>query len=443
MSVSVNEIQTPRIKQLKLEMDKIIDGEFDSGKVREQLSKRVGEAKTQKIFSEFQHSSDKSYHNLVQITSNALNDDTSKIPLMDKELLNYTSSHRRYKKGFSSVNEELQKEKMACQSPISKLSEKIGKYMLDDVSSEDFYRVLLKNNIDPESKQVKKIIKELDIDTSNSHSKAISSLLKVKDCPATEEDELERKALRSPMKQTMTSFQDSSFKADLEITSSKKRKVETPARPSNIFHTNDEGKILKASKDNKESSSNSVCPTSRSRKIEFMSESSIFKKTPEIDPEKLEKKFYTSILQNFSSKQTFSHRSKMEEVTSFHSARSGLKNKNQVSEENLAAVIQKPKKEDAGVKIIGMYGKARNQNTVADVDQSRSSYNDIFCANTKKKAPKQQSEQIQPSKSENAQQSEEKSAPTKPALIQKFANSASSKSPQSSNTNPAPGTKKQ
>lgn len=389
--MSASETQKPRIKQLKLEMDKIIDGEFDSGKVRDQLSKRVGEEKTQRIFSEFQNSSDKSYHNLVQITSNALSDNSSKTPLMDKELLNYTSSHRRYKKGFSSINEEAQKEKMACQSPISKLSEKIGKYMLDDVSSEDFYRVLLKNNIDPESKQVKKIIKELDIDTSNSHHKAISSLLKVKDCPATEEEELERKALRSPLKQTMTSFQDSSFKADLEITSSKKRKVEATARPSNIFPTGDDtAKISKQINNKTNTSSNSLCPTSRSRKIEFMSESNIFKKTPEVDPEKIEKKFYTSILQNYSSKQTFSHSSKIDVVPKIHSARSGLKNKNQVSEENLAAITQKPKKEDAGVKIIGMYGKARNPNTILEVDQRRSSYAEIFCSNPKKKSSRSQ-----------------------------------------------------
>lgn len=386
--MSVNEKSKPRIKQLKLEMDKIVEGDFDSLKVREQLTKKVGESKTQLIFKEFQHSSDKSYHNLVQITSNALNDDNSSIPLKDKAILAFTNEHRRFKKGSTQENSD----KTICMSPISKLSDKVGKFLSDDISSEDFYRALLKNNIDPESKQVKKIMSELEMESNKSHNKAMSSLLRVKDIHPKEEEDLESKVIKSPMKQTMTSFQDSSFKADLEITYSKKKKLETAQKPINIFEQENRKKdqISNSFALSSDASSQSVS-TLHQKKIDFMSQSSVFKKQPPepLAQEKLENKYYNSVLQNFSSKSTFSHKTRIDAITSPR-ARSGIKNKNVVSEENIAAVAHKPLKEDAQIKIVGMYGKAKNQNTINDVNQNRSSYSEIFGGGPQKKEVKPQ-----------------------------------------------------
>lgn len=403
--------KAPRINQPKLEMDKLSEVEFDSTKIKNQLTKTIGESKTKQIFYEYQKSEDKSYKNLVRLTSEALSDDNNSIPFKDKAILTSTSMNRRYRK----PGNDSKTPSTLCNSPISKLSDKIGKFFNDQASEEDFYKALLKNNIDPESKQVQKILSSLDLVSNKSHYKAISSLLKVKDTKLRQEEELENKIVKSPMVQTMTSFQDSSYKDDLGIQTSKKKRIDTVstnANTANVFESR--GRVSDDAKTGtlKEKV---LSPEHKNKKIEFMTESSIFKKPSTEEDVSSANKFSGSILQNFSSKKTFSHKNKLEVPISNNPAKAATQYKNVVSEENLTANIKKPKPEDTQVKIIGLYGYAK-KGTVSDVDQSKSSYKEIFCAPSKKErnsasANKAQSSAIlatEPKKEEQTKEKEKK-----------------------------------
>ena len=56
-------------------------------------------------------------------------------------------------------------------------------------------------------------------------------------------------------------------------------------------------------------------------------------------------------------------------------SKSGIKYKNVLSELNIAASKHKVKPEDLNIKIVGLHGKSKNQDTVSNVNQLKQSYN--------------------------------------------------------------------
>lgn len=317
-------------------------------------------------------------------TNNIASPKSTKLSNSMRYSINYNekSDHRRYKKEHVSKDY-----KAICYSPISKLSDRVGKYFNDSCSKEDFYRTLLKNNIDPDSKQVMKILTDLEMETNKSHKQTITQLLKSRDEKAT--IDCESKMICSPMKQTMTSFEiksPSQAQGDIQLNASKKRRYENsqtmnseklfspPTKSIAKMATIDlQDKLMVKSPKGRDLSFNSEL-NHRSKKIGFMTISNIFspksKKDDSDELNSLAKKYSGSILHNFSSKKDFENKNRTLEVESKPRSKSGYKYKNQVSDMNVAALRAKPDPSSSQIKIVGLYGKAK---VSTNADQKNSS----------------------------------------------------------------------
>lgn len=288
------------------------------------------------------------------------------LALADKDILNETFQNRKYKKT------PVAQPKTICNSPISKLSDRVSKYLNDKVTSEDFYRTLLKNDIDPESKQVNKILKELEIESNKSHKQTVSNFLKAKDFTDDTLEKLDKKLICSPVKQTMTSVEGEKYNGVKNIQNCNKRRFSEKSQlnsSENIFSSNKQTPLNK---------DNSICSmnSSKSKKLEFMSNSSVFSTASKpADNTKLSSKYSGSVLANFSSKASLGHGRYDNIKSQEFKSKSGIKYKNVLSEQNVASSKHKVKPEDLNIKIVGLHGKSKNQNTVSDVNQLKQSYN--------------------------------------------------------------------
>ena len=287
--------------------------------------------------------------------------------LADKDILNETFQNRKYKKT------PVTQPKTICNSSISKLSDRVSKYLNDKVTSEDFYRTLLKNDIDPDSKQVNKILKELEIESNTSHKQTVSNFLKAKDFTDDTLEKLDKKLICSPVKQTMTSVEGEKYNGVKSLPNCNKRRFSEKSQlnsTENIFST--------ANKQNACNKDNSICSmnSSKSKKLEFMSNSSVFSTASKpLDNTNLSSKYSGSVLANFSSKASLGH-GRYDNIKSQEpKSKSGIKYKNVLSEQNIASSRHRVKPEDLNIKIVGLHGKTKNNNTVSEVNQLKQSYN--------------------------------------------------------------------
>lgn len=133
--------------------------------------------------------------------------DNDSMKFIDKDILNSTSKNRKYKKQSTTNNND---QKEVPFSPIGKLSHKVSLLFENKIPMEDFYQSLIRNNIDPESKQVNKIINDLQVEGNKRHKDTISKLIKVKDVNETSINLIEKKMICSPVKQIYTSGENES-----------------------------------------------------------------------------------------------------------------------------------------------------------------------------------------------------------------------------------------
>jgi hypothetical protein len=295
--------------------------------------------------------------------------------------INSGNQHRRYKKEHVSKDY-----KAICMSPISKLSDRVGKLFTDTVSKDDFYRILLKNDIDPDSKSVSKILSNLEMETNKSHKDIVSQLLRAKGTKSCINLEADTTKFKSPIKQTMTSFEANNLKGgDIQMTITSKRKFDNTQfnTSTQIFakqdskiqlkKNNTEQTLIKSPRTRDLSLNSSL--THKSKKIGFMTQSSIFSgpSKDEINSinENLANKYAGSILHNFSSKRTFEAQRKSDSSLNIDNikSRSGMKYKNQVSDMNAVAKLKKPDSANTQIKIVGLIGKSK-VNTEADQSKS-------------------------------------------------------------------------
>ncbi len=282
----------------------------------------------------------------------------------DKEILNSTFTNRKYKKTYP------EQPKPICTSPISKLSDRVGKFFDGKVDQEDFYRTLLKNNIDPESKQVKKILKDLELEDNKTHTKVVSTFLKAKDLTDDTIGKLEDKITAKPMRQSVTSFdKENQRRTSIDSNLNKKKRFGV-----NQFDNSD----IFSNKGNKLSRDNSVMSTNsaRSKKVEFMSNSNVFA-TPACPTQKdikvLASKYSGTIMANFSTKSSLGH-GKHDNVRVDSKSKAGMKYKNVLSESNIAQNSFKKDPNSVNIRIVGLNGKS-NLNSIKEVDQKKQTYN--------------------------------------------------------------------
>lgn len=291
--------------------------------------------------------------------------DNDSMKFIDKDILNSTSKNRKYKKQSTTNNED---QKEVPFSPIGKLSHKVSLLFENKIPMEDFYQSLIRNNIDPESKQVNKIINDLQVEGNKRHKETISKLIKVKDVNETSSNLIEKKMICSPVKQIYTSGENESKGLVTLSKESKKRRFETSQLSTSQ---------LEASSGIRGRSSS----ISQLQKINFMRNSSVFSAGKElISTEKLSSKYKNSIeANNYTQVRIGIDLSDVNQ--SQKTTKKGIAYKNQTSTESTVLSSGKPSQNSQNsqnqVKIVGLNGKGVNFLTNRDVDQRKTSGNFI------------------------------------------------------------------
>ena len=331
---------------------------------------------------------------------------------------------RRYRRD-KTANLDLDKYRSYSESKISKLNDGVSKYISDDITIDDFYKTLLKNNIDPESKQVSRIITELEKGGS-SGNQVVGKFVKIKDI-SCEPDKLEKKVNPKPILQTKTSYElaplpssrnESKNFSKLSKSTSKKdgntnfdsmSKIEDNLAMGNKkrkydktfgkHHNESENVIshpvglkqIRSIKVESVKKGNEDEDYHKNKKINFMTNSQAFAvdKVP-LDMENLAAKKYGSIMQNYTSKDQltfYNHKNKKnkEETNIFYNLENKpntKRDKNTTSNENLFAVSSSKEKQreilKSPEKIMGLHGKARSILNDSDVNQTKSSFNELI-----------------------------------------------------------------
>lgn len=302
--------------------------------------------------------------------------DNDSMKFIDKDILNSTSKNRKYKKQSTTNNED---QREVPFSPIGKLSHKVSLLFENKIPMEDFYQSLIRNNIDPESKQVNKIINDLQVEGNKRHKETISKLIKVKDVNETSSTLIEKKMICSPVKQIYTSGENESKGLVTSSKESKKRRFDTSQLSTSQLGVN-EGSRRRSSS------------ISQLQKINFMRNSSVFSAGKElVSTAMLSSKYKNSIeANNYTQVRIGIDLSDVNQ--SQKTAKKGIAYKNQISTENtvLSSVKHSQNQvnsEDLKVKIVGLNGKGVNQLTNRDVDQRKTSCNFIeWTTSGKKKA---------------------------------------------------------
>lgn len=401
------------------------------------------------------YDSSRKYPNYSNISNNS-NTKTIKNTNTSSEV-----KHYRYKRNYSYQN--LDKYRSISESPLCRLSESLGKYVGDGLTREDFYKTLLKNNIDPESRVVNKILNDLDKSGTSSTQPAIRKLIKIRNI-STCYDNLADNLVISPKKQLLTSFETqenlkytnkeniknttnsvsnyksikgkTSFSVNLNSYSnsdlskvednfgfghSSKRRFDMDSlgqkhhnESDNLIVHNIHSKKNKAKNSIKgitiKSFNNSINTenitsnnniTHKDKKIAFMQSSTAFKqeKAP-LDNTKLTERKACTVMQNLSSKDTFSffdskHIKNVVEkdIISEHKLSHPTRYKNVVSEQNVFAGSLDKKKHvmnnsnnnsNNSSKIIGLYGKGKSELSNTEVNQTKTTYGNLFEWNIKK-----------------------------------------------------------
>jgi len=318
------------------------------------------------------HDDEKNYKTLIKITnvvpydkeSGKIIESYNKNSSLGPRLLSCGSQnqeHRRYKKNKA---HNLEKYRSISTSNVEKLSSKINKYIEHDLNTDEYYSALIKNNIDPEAKQVNKIFGELELQGSTGVNQTVNKLVKIKNC-SRQYDILEKKIVANPLNQTMTSYdqfyklkrnKSGNLSFDSTLNSNKKfNKLKSSNYYNNVKkqladnvsqsggdvnnkiidscednlalgnlkrrfnnsiitkHHNDSEDVISHTRNPKTIKSitvenvNNNIDNHKSKKINFMTSSTAFKIDKEpIDKNSLLKKHHKSIIQNYSSKDSLS-----------------------------------------------------------------------------------------------------------------------------------------
>lgn len=334
---------------------------------------------------------------------------------------------RRYKRDKIS-NLDLDKYRSYSESKIAKLNDGVNKYIADNITIDDFYKTLLKNDIDPESKQVSRIISEIE-KSGTSGNNAVGKLVKIQEI-SKEPDKLENKIVAKPTLQTKTSYEISnlsSLKSKNNKSFSKFKENEVQDKVSidskiednfgsgnqrkkydKVFgkhHNESENMIahpiglkqIKSIKvesfnpNNTETEKNENEDYHKNKKINFFSSSQAF--SVDKEPQNLEalaSKKYGSIMQNYTSKDQLSfynHKNKKNKedtniLTNIENKVRPKKDKNITSDENLFALPKEKQKElissPEKIKIVGLVGKAKTSMNNSEADQTKSSFDELI-----------------------------------------------------------------
>lgn len=352
--------------------------------------------------------------------------------------------HHRYKRNYSYQN--IDKYRSITESPVCKLTETLSKYVEEGLTREDFYKTLLKNNIDPESTEVNRILQDLEKSGVGSTQPAITKLVKIRNI-STYNDKLADSLVVTPKKQLLTSFEsEDKFKKgkskskqefqsaskyntieeknstpltkvedDFGFNHSSKRRFgkeelgtkhhnESENLLSHSIHSKKESKAIKGitiKNYNKSNDAEEIVSdmniSHKDKKIAFMQNSTALtqEKTP-IDNTKLSEKKAGTVMQNLSSKDTFSffdskHIKNVKEknIINEHKVNRPMKYKNVVSEQNINAVSVDKKKQimmtpTKETKILGLFGKGKSELSNTEVNQLKTSVGNLFEWNVKK-----------------------------------------------------------
>lgn len=353
--------------------------------------------------------------------------------------------HHRYKRNYSYQNLDKYR---GNESAVCKLNENLSKYVEEGLTREDFYKTLLKNNLDPESGKVNKILEDLDKAGIGSTQPAMSKLVKIRNI-STFNDKLAESIVIAPKKQLLTSFEtedklkSSNSKSKLNLVPSRSYSVEKDLNTSSLGKVEDNFGFNHSSKKryNKESlgtgakhhndSDNHLAHSIHSKKdtkaitgitvqnynknkeleggvvsnmnishkdkkIAFMQGSTaLTQESKPFDNSKITEKKSGTVMQNLSSKDTFSffdskHIKNVKEknIINEHKLNRPYKYKNVVSDENVNVaspdkkkIANTPTKE---IKILGLCGKGKSELSNSEVNQSKTSYGNLFEWNVKK-----------------------------------------------------------
>ena len=297
----------------------------------------------------------------------------------------------RYKKAYEPIEISKYREK---ESSISKLNDQVSKYALNQISIDKFCTILSKNNINPESKEVIKILTDLGKKGTSGSTDAFNKLLKLRGI--VEVKDLESKIVCSPKKQLYTSYEDNEKKSiDPELVEdnlcigTKKAKLKLEGLK---HHTCSEDVISHTPHNKKTVTVIKVEPVDdhKSKKIQFMSESTAFKQETEpLDNSSFIKAKSGSIMQNYSSKDAlhfYDSKKQKNDSSKFeayneHKITRPTRDKNTTSEgmtvglskEKIKEVLKTDPKE---IKIVGLEGKGKSS-VIKDVDQNKTSLSNL------------------------------------------------------------------
>ena len=373
--------------------------------------------------------------------------------------------HRRYRKN---KGEDIDPEKTVSNSSISALNTKVN-YAIYNNQIEELYSSMLKNNINPDAKQINKLINELE-KNGVSGTETTKKLIKYKDC-SNSTDIIEQKIVVSPLNQVETSYENYekkqkeqkaknlynliSIKEEVEnknrvnekekdnqqnqtkklaksnscfdviknvednlgSNGMKKKRYENTseiqkhhnASEKVIYHPSSHAQVIESLNEIKQETlkKNKAMNDSnyhRNKKIGFMMNSQAFIKDKKpLDYDNLVIKKSSSIMQNYSSQETFSffnvkkqeEKEKIEILTQNENKARPAFYKNVVSDENFIATGNKEyeRKYKHGKIPISACNSTKNaenstinkfKNSIKPYDQTKSNYQDLFSWKVKK-----------------------------------------------------------
>ena len=327
--------------------------------------------------------------------------------------------HRRYKKNHISKDYE-----PILNSPISKLNDKVKKFFNQQISKQELYTVLIKNNIDPDNKKVTNILNSTDLETNKTQRSIVQKLLLTKDEKTSRYENIDQRLnSQRPVNQTLTTYEinplqkDNSYcmrniekssqkgapltctnanstqkkKFDLDKTQlnssfSFNYKNDKHLKDRSLSTVNYNNKQLFVRSNNRDSVSLNKNMTHRDIKINFIRHSNIFpekqncseilenNKHQQLRNNSLAQKYSGSIMNNYSTHKNFYSHGK-QEIFKSPSGKGSKCYKNAMSEVNSNVTLKACKDiAPTQIKIVGLVGKLKVNNNNANQNTSTMSH---------------------------------------------------------------------